>query len=784
MIDRFKRWPYIAAVIFFTAMCAAIFAQPSPRPLPPEFFKRRDAGAAFALGRHYLRQQKPDSVRNSIERFETSERLYSEMDDRANAACARLAIGAAYAELDQTANAAVSFERAIAMLRLIDKPDETALVKLGFLYDHLVGERFLFKYDQLSVERPRPGYDSKGDLVDPRFSRFSERENIQFFNQPFVVYIESERESVLDDPRLAGSADKPKAVSFYADVASIWQKNGLASLAIGTDISLMDSWVEKDARIAAFYGKRAVNRYQELRRTLRNEKPYDPRGYFNQLAAKYRTLADLLISLGRFAEADDVLRMLKEEEYSDFVRRDPTEIERLKRTVRLNAAERKLIDRYLAIAQNAAETSEKLRELDDKKAKEKTLSQAEDRRQRQLAAQAADVNAAFRLFLEKELINEIGGENAKNIAADIELQQTIRDWGKGTVALATVVTENRYRVVLTTPTVQIDAKTEISAENLNKKIFAFRKALQDTAVDPRPLGKDLYDILIKPIEKDLAVLGAETLVWSLDGTLRYIPIAALSPDGKTYLGELFQNVTITSRTREHLTNGDRPWRALGMGVSTEQLVIFPDLPGQKVRIDALPGAREELTSIVRDPDIAGETGMIEGKRFLDVDFSVKNLTASLNNRQSSGRARFNVVHFASHFRLGPDWSSSALVLGGGSLLSLKDISSTTAINFQDVELVTLSACNTALTTSSNGIEVDSLSEAIQAKSGKAVLATLWSVYDESTSSLMKDFYRIKTADPGLTKAAALQQAQKKMIADAKFSHPYFWSPFTLIGNWR
>ncbi|MEQ1923464.1 MAG: CHAT domain-containing protein, partial [Pyrinomonadaceae bacterium] len=170
-------------------------------------------------------------------------------------------------------------------------------------------------------------------------------------------------------------------------------------------------------------------------------------------------------------------------------------------------------------------------------------------------------------------------------------------------------------------------------------------------------------------------------------------------------------------------------------------------------------------------------GLIEGKRFLDADFSVKNLTDSLNGR-------FNIVHFASHFRLGPDWSSSALILGGGSLLSLKDISSTPAISFADVELVTLSACNTALTTSSNGIEVDSLAEAIQAKSGKAVLATLWSVYDESTSSLMKDFYRIKTSDPSLTKAAALQQAQKKMIADAKFSHPYYWSPFTLIGDWR
>lgn len=57
------------------------------------------------------------------------------------------------------------------------------------------------------------------------------------------------------------------------------------------------------------------------------------------------------------------------------------------------------------------------------------------------------------------------------------------------------VVEDRYRIILVTPDTQVDAKTEIKAKDLNDKIEKFRATVQQTAVDPRPLGKELYDIL-------------------------------------------------------------------------------------------------------------------------------------------------------------------------------------------------------------------------------------------------------------------------------------------------
>lgn len=543
--------------------------------------------------------------------------------------------------------------------------------------------------------------------------------------------------------------------------------------------------------VAVMFGKQCVSTYQELRRAIGSLDGSTQSTYLKTVADNYRFLADLLIELGRFAEAEEVLQMLKEEEFSEFVQRDAAEIKSLNRRVKLTEKERLLIARYTLLASRTAELGEQFSKLDERKRqlsrKEEKLSAEEEKQYQQLSRQIAEANAAFRLFLEKELVNELGTENLKQVEVDRGLQSQLRKWGNGTVALYTVVTENRYRVILTTPTVQIDGKTEINAAVLNKKIFAFRKAVQDPESDPLALGKEIYDILIKPIERQLQASGAKTLVWSLDSTLRYVPLAALSPDGKTYLVEKYQNVILTPRSRDSLVDTNVAWKALGMGVSEEQSVTYPDVPGQIEKINALPGTKDELIAIVRDENSPTEKGILSGKRFLDKDFTIKNLTDSLAAENSEGKQKFTVVHFASHFHLGTNWSNSYLFLGNGKFLTLEELSTSPALNFADVELVTLSACNTAIGGVANGREVESLAGAIQSKSGKAVLATLWAVSDLSTPQLMKDFYRARNEDPAMTKAEALRRAQTGLIRnppDSPFAHPYFWSGFVLIGNWR
>jgi CHAT domain-containing protein len=192
------------------------------------------------------------------------------------------------------------------------------------------------------------------------------------------------------------------------------------------------------------------------------------------------------------------------------------------------------------------------------------------------------------------------------------------------------------------------------------------------------------------------------------------------------------------------------------------------------------------------------------------------------------------VHIASHFSFRPgDEARSFLLMGDGTAFTLDEIKKHTDM-FAGVDLLTLSACNTAAQQAdANGREVDAFFELAQRLGANSVLATLWSVADNSTPWLMREFYDLKV-NGKQNKAEALRKAQLALLngsartarsatrtdssnvkivvvenADDKaqtraddfviekkdaplfkndlkrpFAHPFYWSPFVLIGNWR
>ncbi len=561
---------------------------------------------------------------------------------------------------------------------------------------------------------------------------------------------------------------------------------------------LMLDWKARNQpQLSTFFGKQAVNLSQEMRSNISGLDQATQQSFLNSKEQTYRELADLLISQGRLLEAEQVIRMLKEEEYFDYLRRDAGNSPKAARTA-LTPAEAAIEKRYREIAEQLTELGTERGNLLEKPVR----TAAEEQRLVQLEADLTVAGQMFQKFLDG-LANEFGKQpNASNrlvqLRATPGMKEVLRGLGRGTVALHTLVGENKFRVILTTANVQKSYEYPIKAVDLNRKALAFRAALQNPALDPLPLAQELYRILVAPLLKDLKAAQAETLMWSLDGVLRYLPIATLH-DGEKYLVERWRNVVFTPASESRLSNEARTkWHALGLGVTR----------GFGNRYSPLPSVAEEMRSIIKEAGDSHSGGIMPGTVKLDEQFTQAAMLAGL-------RERPRVLHVASHFEFKPgNETDSALLLGDGKFLSLAQIKALPNV-FSGVELLTLSACDTATSSSdATGKEVEGFAVLAQRQGAQAVIASLWPVADRTTRLLMEAFYRGREQQR-LTKGEALRQAQTKLLrgeltrqsasellvqrqahatgtkpttptAQGKrpYAHPYYWAPFVLIGNWK
>lgn len=556
---------------------------------------------------------------------------------------------------------------------------------------------------------------------------------------------------------------------------------------------------QKEAAVV-FY-KLSVNVTQAIRGELSTLSRSARGAYVDRIDRYYRQLADLLIDLGRLAEAEQVLAMLKEEEYFEFLRGAPAAGSRLMATASFSVAERPWAERYDAISSELVRVGRDYADL--KSRPQQTLDDLDRERLTQLEADMRIARRAFRACLREleaafvaqspQRAKEFG---AKELQSLRQLQTTLRQLGRGTVLIHTLLTDERLRLLLTTAEQQLHRDSPVTASELNRRIVAFRDALQTPGSALSAQARNLYQTLLGPLAEDLRQAQAETLLLSLDDTLRYLPFAALH-DGRAYLVERYRLVVYTAAARAHLTTTPRAaWRVAGLGVSKAAGDGFP----------ALPEVRRELDTVVLETNHADRNGVLPGVIALDEDFTSDRFTAEL-------RAGFPVVHIASHFQFLPGTEDdSFLLLGDGRKLTLADLQDGD-FPLDAVDLLTLSACETAYGgRDARGREIEGFAVLAQQLGAKAVVATLWPVADASTATFMAAFYR--NHETGITKAEALRRTQIEFAsgniqqsaamplpagrgvvavpgatgtpADAtpgtRYSHPYYWAPFVLIGN--
>jgi CHAT domain-containing protein len=328
----------------------------------------------------------------------------------------------------------------------------------------------------------------------------------------------------------------------------------------------------------------------------------------------------------------------------------------------------------------------------------------------------------------------------------------------------------------------------------------------------------LYKVVVEPAASDIT--GKRVLVVA-DGSLNYVPFEGLvsSTGGADYSSlpylvksnefvygpsasviALVRQQGAKASPREILLVADPVFSsedpraqmgatALAPAQETRGLALaaaISDVDGEKKavadtnaampKIGRLKGTRTEAEQIV----LLSKASGAQAESWLDFN-------ASENNVKTRELKKYGVIHFATHGLLNaerPEFSGLILSLVGNQnvdgFLRTDEI-----FNLRlGTPLVMLSACETGLGREKRGEGVIGLTRAFMYAGSPTVGVSLWSVADRSTAELMADFYRNRLGRESMSAPGAMRAAQQKMIAGKKYSAPFYWAPFVLVGDWK
>lgn len=409
----------------------------------------------------------------------------------------------------------------------------------------------------------------------------------------------------------------------------------------------------------------------------------------------------------------------------------------------------------------------------------------------------AGISEAINLFEETQAV-EFGQHLGINLFGEVataqEISQTLdnlyRQRGRKAAVIYVVSLKDQLQLLLILANNEPIRKVipEANRDLVQKTAREFRSAVTDRRnfSGYQDSAKKLYQWIISPLESVLEANQIDALVFSMDSGLRTIPLAAFY-DGKQFLIEKYSVAIIPSFSltdTRYFPVSNQPMLAMGISKSTQGKA---PLPGVAVEVFLLTNT------------------LWDGQILLNEQSTINNFQAL--NRQD----HYGIIHIATHAEFKPGAIQNSYIQFWNEKLSfdeLRQISQTLKWN-QDpkVELIALSACRTAL----GDKEAELGFAGLTIQTGvKTALGSLWYVSDEGSLALMTKFYeQLKTAP---IKSEALQQTQLAMLKgqvrleegqlqlneqrllplspelverrNINLSHPYYWSAFTMIGNWN
>ncbi|WP_284618856.1 CHAT domain-containing protein [Aquabacterium humicola] len=363
--------------------------------------------------------------------------------------------------------------------------------------------------------------------------------------------------------------------------------------------------------------------------------------------------------------------------------------------------------------------------------------------------------------------------------------QEARALPAGTAVLYPIIFPDRLELLVETPQGLQRRTQPIESDDLQKLVHGFADSLRRQ----RPFegaAAVLYGLLMRPLEPTLDSQRIHTLVVVPDGVLRLLPFGALH-DGDRFAIEKVAVVTAPALSLTRAAAERRgPARLLLAGLS-EPGPVVERLP--KWVVDTLAGSptrtltREQTREALALPGVKQEIDQLRTRLPSDVLLDEGFTLERFGERFSTGQ--YSVVHIASHGLFSSSAAESFLMTYDGLLTidGLQQLLRSERLRQRPIELLALSACQTA--EGDDRAPLGLSGAALKARAG-AALGTLWPVSDDAAMQLMSRFYARLAASNGTpeTKARALQQVQRAMLAEPSFRHPFHWAAFILVGSWQ
>ncbi|ACK69320.1 TPR repeat-containing protein [Gloeothece citriformis PCC 7424] len=705
--------------------------------------RAKEAGTLNNIGLVYDSIGQPQKA---LEYYNQALPILQQVGDRSGEATTLSNIGSVYNTIGQPQKALSYYTEALPILQQVDNRTQqaTTLNNIGVVYDNIgQPQKALEYYNQVLSLRQEIG-DRTGEAITLSnigfiYQRMEQPQKaLEHYTQALRIHREvSDRSGEAITLNNIGivyrSIGQPqKALEFYTQALSISRevgdRSGEATI-LGNMAIIYQDFNQPNEAITNL--KESVTITLKIRGNLLKE---NRQQFFLVQPRTALALTNLLIEQNKPEEAYEWINLATTFELADYTRLINAKVS--------NPQAQQVIDQW----------NEKNQQLNSLRQQvQEDFSESLAQRMRELEA---EVNKeAEEIVLRFSEVADLFETTPKDIA---QLRESIP---KGTTIIHPVLLTNNIAVFVITrdkltvtklplDSTEFDNLITTTYEKLNNRFES--EYLENLA--------QLYDLIIRPVESQLTPNQPISIIAT--GKLRYLPFETLfDSESDRYLIQKYSINYLTRLSTRQVSVNQNP-------TSNPKILAIGNPKSEGIL--ALNGAEEEIKRIT--------TILPESQSYIREKATLE--TFKIQSTQ------FTLLHLATHGCFNPkgcclsskcdkpDLEPNSILFADRSF----NIADAATLGLKDVELITLSACQTALETNSNGQEISGVAYLFERAGAKAVIASLWSAEDETTRAIMEEFYQnIKS---GMSQAEALQKAKLSQIE----SHPWYWSPFILIGN--